>query len=608
MTIARAQMYRQLYQLGGSPTGIATMPMDYGQSLQVNNQGQGQAPLMSQAPNYSSATSITSNPLLNYGQPELGQAGGTPLTMRSGGITRLGYANGDVVNIEDQLMQQVQQPEEQMMQPAQPPLQGMEGQQPDIKDPKQALEIIIQMLIAQGLAPEEARQIALQMVQAVAEGGMEEMGDQRIEARFGGRIGYASGGIGSLVNREGYFLGSIGKAVGSIAKGAGKLVKGAVNAVKKVASSDLGKLALTAAALYYAPYAFGAQSAGLSGYAQAFPSLAGPIGSTQSFLFGTPGADLIAGGEGITTKGIFGIGGNFAPLSGSLLEGGVSSLLPGKGTLLSTAAGALGGALAGGMPQQQPGESDADYQTRVNEYKLLYQQGVSNPTLSITNAPMNLYPNNPFYAQRRANGGRIGYQEGGIGDLIKQTTQQEFFGTPMMANGGYMRQGYFFGGISKAINDIVSKVVSKEATPNTSFTSTKLDELINKGGTNSKSINFQQVKPLYNYTLEDLYNLRKENNDYTYAANGGRMGYAMGAEVPTRQNQAGVTELDYRDTGGFVPPIGIKERADDIPAMLSNNEFVFTANAVRNAGGGDENLGAQRMYKLMKNLEKGGRV
>jgi hypothetical protein len=120
---------------------------------------------------------------------------------------------------------------------------------------------------------------------------------------------------------EGYFLGSVGKAVGSIAKGAGKLVKGAVNAVKKVASSDLGKLALTAAALYYAPYAFGAQSAGLSGYAQAFPSLAGPIGSTQSFLFGTPGADLIAGGEGITTKGIFGIGGNFAPLSGSLLEG-----------------------------------------------------------------------------------------------------------------------------------------------------------------------------------------------------------------------------------------------------------------------------------------------
>jgi hypothetical protein len=91
-------------------------------------------------------------------------------------------------------------------------------------------------------------------------------------------------------------------------------------------------------------------------------------------------------------------------------------------------------------------------------------------------------------------------------------------------------------------------------------------------------------------------------------ANGGRMGYAMGAEVPTRQNEAGVTELDYRKKGGFVPPIGIKEKADDIPAMLSNNEFVFTADAVRNAGNGSVNKGAERMYGLMKQLEAGGMV
>jgi hypothetical protein len=96
----------------------------------------------------------------------------------------------------------------------------------------------------------------------------------------------------------------------------------------------------------------------------------------------------------------------------------------------------------------------------------------------------------------------------------------------------------------------------------------------------------------------------------TFAAMGGRIGYEKGS-MPMgepRRNPAGIMELDYRKEGGFVPPIGIKERADDIPAMLSNNEFVFTANAVRNAGGGDENLGAQRMYKLMKNLERGGRV
>ena len=68
-------------------------------------------------------------------------------------------------------------------------------------------------------------------------------------------------------------------------------------------------------------------------------------------------------------------------------------------------------------------------------------------------------------------------------------------------------------------------------------------------------------------------------------------------------NSKGVKELDMRETGGFIPPVGVKEKADDIPAMLSNNEFVFTADAVRAAGGGSVNKGAQRMYDLMKNLE-----
>lgn len=45
--------------------------------------------------------------------------------------------------------------------------------------------------------------------------------------------------------------------------------------------------------------------------------------------------------------------------------------------------------------------------------------------------------------------------------------------------------------------------------------------------------------------------------------------------------------------------------SDDIPAMLSDGEFVFTAKAVRNAGGGSRRKGAARMYKLMKKLEGG---
>ena len=69
----------------------------------------------------------------------------------------------------------------------------------------------------------------------------------------------------------------------------------------------------------------------------------------------------------------------------------------------------------------------------------------------------------------------------------------------------------------------------------------------------------------------------------------------------------GGMEKDYRQEGGFVP-IGGKEKADDVPARLSKNEFVFTADAVRNAGGGDIDQGAEVMQNLMDNLEQGGQV
>ena len=69
----------------------------------------------------------------------------------------------------------------------------------------------------------------------------------------------------------------------------------------------------------------------------------------------------------------------------------------------------------------------------------------------------------------------------------------------------------------------------------------------------------------------------------------------------------GGKEMDLRDNGGFVP-IGRMEKADDVPARLSKNEFVFTADAVRNAGDGDVDKGAEVMYNMMKNLEDGGDV
>ena len=111
----------------------------------------------------------------------------------------------------------------------------------------------------------------------------------------------------------------------------------------------------------------------------------------------------------------------------------------------------------------------------------------------------------------------------------------------------------------------------------------------------------------FEYLLQKLKDEMTESNipsiKLEKKATGGRIQYAMGSEVPIRQNEAGTKEMDFRQSGGFVLPIGIKEKADDIPAMLSNNEFVFTADAVRAAGGGSVNKGAQKMYVLMKQLE-----
>jgi hypothetical protein len=80
------------------------------------------------------------------------------------------------------------------------------------------------------------------------------------------------------------------------------------------------------------------------------------------------------------------------------------------------------------------------------------------------------------------------------------------------------------------------------------------------------------------------------------AANGGIIGLKEGGML-----NFGGREMDLRG-GGFVP-IGRKERADDVPARLSKNEFVMTADAVRAAGGGSVNKGAQRMYDVMNKLE-----
>ena len=85
---------------------------------------------------------------------------------------------------------------------------------------------------------------------------------------------------------------------------------------------------------------------------------------------------------------------------------------------------------------------------------------------------------------------------------------------------------------------------------------------------------------------------------------GGRVNYALGTRPTAEESGLGglPIEADMRYTGGFMP-YGAKEKADDVPARLSKNEFVFTADAVRAAGGGSVNKGAKKKNQTMKQLE-----
>ena len=91
-----------------------------------------------------------------------------------------------------------------------------------------------------------------------------------------------------------------------------------------------------------------------------------------------------------------------------------------------------------------------------------------------------------------------------------------------------------------------------------------------------------------------------------FRAEGGSMKEPVAKKTMPLLDMGG-QEMDLRAEGGFVP-IGRMEKADDVPARLSKNEFVFTADAVRNAGDGDVDKGAEVMYNMMKNLAAGGDV
>jgi hypothetical protein len=358
----------------------------------------------------------------------------------------------------------------------------------------------------------------------------------------------SQGGIMDMVPREqALFGGRVNYGLGSSFK---KAVKKVTGAVKDVVKSDLGKAALTAAAMYYAP-GFGIKAQG--GFA---PFLQNAKIGAGNFLFGMPGdmGGRVAG-TGILSK----IGGMLPQTFG------------GKAALGITALGGLTGYLASqGMDEQQIEE----VKSRPEALKGYLRQYYVNLNPEVKNKPelVEKFVNSQLGEYSYATGGRVKYAKGT--DRDQQTMELKDVDPNLRAGPDWY---------IKRIEALMYEYdMDYDTAAEIAFDSDKYFELMPDG-----------------------------------LAKGGRPGYAMGNTaqmaagiegLPFRQNQAGVGEVDLRDTGGFIPPVGVKEKADDIPAMLSNNEFVFTADAVRGMGEGNVNVGAQRMYDMMKKLEKGGRV
>ena len=137
------------------------------------------------------------------------------------------------------------------------------------------------------------------------------------------------------------------------------------------------------------------------------------------------------------------------------------------------------------------------------------------------------------------------------------------------------------------------------------FDETEAAELAEAGASideiqNARRAAIREAMEVNNFTEQEILDTFEEiglkDGGIASLKNGGILGFKNGGML-----NLGGNEMDYRG-GGFIP-MGSKERADDVPARLSKNEFVMTADAVRAAGGGSVNKGAQRMYDIMNRLE-----
>ena len=210
------------------------------------------------------------------------------------------------------------------------------------------------------------------------------------------------------------------------------------------------------------------------------------------------------------------------------------------------------------------------------------------------------------------------------GKLLFSQLKPELFEVPEefrmnVKDGGIMRTDYAMGAGEKGVvNPFQPKpqgpVLPEEDKP---FKPKPLKPIKMAGGENDRVRELLLKEETDGLTEEEKEELRQliktisaeaimslDREGIMMAKKGGRANLALGTKPTAEESGLGglPIEADMRYTGGFMP-YGEKEKADDVPARLSKNEFVFTADAVRAAGGGSVNEGAKKMYQAMKQLE-----
>ena len=406
------------------------------------------------------------------------------------------------------------------------------------------------------------------------------------------------GGIMGLEDqRQGYFL--------------GKLVKKAKRAVKKVVKSPLGKAALLGGLGAYGLGALGGKSFALKNAFNLANMKAG-LGSVVS--------PFLKGGKLSTIGDIFRVGGeagkDFSALR--LLGGG-----------LGAAAIAAPFFMGGDDEEVDEGVDFTGVQPMVanirNQARRYYTEPASRADLGLYFMPQQQFTR-PFAEGGLADIPREGYESGGITGILKLLSMLTPAGAAKKAGktianmdadtleklsmmtpvGAAKKAGQ---SLANMDTDILKRI--SMFTPFGAGRELARKLAMKNGGDVMMASNMENDRTLENLlekyldmglspaeaekaAREEFERMTKQPSaDRTAAAEGGLM-------------DLGGMEKDYRE-GGFVP-IGAKERADDVPARLSKNEFVFTADAVRNAGGGDIDKGAEVMQNMMDNLEAGGTI